>query len=315
MNPLYLKEDEIHQLVSMPEVIGALETAFRAQAGGGAFTNPRQRLRMPAAALHLMAARLPGYFGYKAYTTAASKTRFLFFLYQEDTTDLLAIMEADGLGQIRTGAATGLATRLLANEDAEEAVLFGAGRQAETQLLGMAAVRDLKRVWIVSRTPDRRNAFIAKMQPMVKAALVAPTSAEAAVGASQLVTTITTSREPVLKGDWLHPGQHINAAGGNSLLRRELDDRAVLRANCVVVDSIEQSEMEAGEFTGVIETGRRSWEEFIELRDVAAGQAGRRHSTDITLFKSLGIALEDVAIGKLVYERALERGAGRRLEP
>src|SRR5437867_5195583 len=314
MSILYLKENEIRQLVSMLEVIDALEAAFRAQATGEGFTNPRQRLRMPTGALHLMAARLPGYFGYKAYTTAASKTRFLFFLFQENTTDLLAIMEADVLGQVRTGAATGLATRLLANQDAEQAVLFGAGWQAETQLLGMAAVRDLKRVWIVSRTPERRDAFIAKMQPLVHAELAAATSPEAAVASSQIVTTITTGREPVLKGEWLRPGQHINAAGGNSLLRREFDDLAVLRANCVVVDCIEQSKNEAGEFTGVIETGRRRWEEFIELRDVAAGTRGRLDSSDITLFKSLGIALEDVAIGKLVYERAVARGAGRRLE-
>jgi ornithine cyclodeaminase/alanine dehydrogenase-like protein (mu-crystallin family) len=153
------------------------------------------------------------------------------------------------------------------------------------------------------------------MQPRVRAELVYASSAEEAVRLSHIVTTITNSREPVLKGEWLQPGRHINAAGGNMLLRRELDDESVLRANRIVLDSIEQAKIEAGEFVGVIETGRRRWESFVELRDVVAGlKSGRNAPTDVTLFKSLGVALEDVAIGKLAYERALERRFGRTLD-
>jgi ornithine cyclodeaminase/alanine dehydrogenase-like protein (mu-crystallin family) len=119
----------------------------------------------------------------------------------------------------------------------------------------------------------------------------------------------------VLKGEWLQPGVHINAAGGNLLLRRELDDDVVMKSNRLVVDSIEQSKIESGEFLGVIESGRRHWEDFVELRDVVAGfKPGRANSSDITLFKSGGMALEDVAIGKLVYERAMEQKAGRILD-
>jgi ornithine cyclodeaminase/alanine dehydrogenase-like protein (mu-crystallin family) len=176
-------------------------------------------------------------------------------------------------------------------------------------------VRDLKRVFIVNKRPERREAFIKKMQPQVKADLVAAPSAEEAVRSSEIVTTITSSREPVLKGEWLQPGTHINAAGGNMLLRREIDDDVVLRANRLVVDSIEQCKTESGEFLGAIETGKRHWEDFVELRDVVAGaKVGRSATTDITLFKSGGIALEDVAIGKVVYERALERKLGRVLD-
>src|SRR5262249_14386684 len=155
--------------------------------------------------------------------------------------ELLAIMEADTMGQLRTGAATGLATRVLAREDATEATIFGAGWQAETQLLAMAAVPSLKRRWITSRTAPDCQPFIAKMQPLIHAELLAADSREKAVGASAIITTITSSKEPVLKGDWLQQGQHVNAAGGNNLLRREVDDRAVLRADCVVVDSVEQA--------------------------------------------------------------------------
>ncbi len=315
MKTLYLKEHDVQELVSVPEVIDALDAAFRDQAAGRALTNPRNRLRLPGITLHMMAGAITSYFGYKAYTVAAGKTQFFFFLYSAQTAEMLAIIEADALGQKRTGAASGLATQYLARPDATEMTLFGAGWQAETQLLAIDAVHTLKRVWIVNRTPDRLQAFIGKMQPQVKAELAPPNSPEEAVKQSQIVTTITTGREPVLKGEWLQPGVHINAAGGNSLLRREIDDEAVMRANRLVVDSIEQSRIESGEFLGVIETGRRHWEDFVELRDIVAGlKPGRTSPSDITLFKSGGIALEDVAIAKLVYERAVDRGIGRKLE-
>jgi ornithine cyclodeaminase/alanine dehydrogenase-like protein (mu-crystallin family) len=246
---------------------------------------------------------------------SAGKTQFFFFLYSAETAELLAMIEADALGQKRTGAATGLATRLLAKPDATDLTLFGAGWQAESQLLAIAAVRQLKRVWIVNRKPERRQAFIEKMQSQVKAQLLGAGAPEHAVAQSQIITTMTSSREPVLKGEWLQPGVHVNAAGGNLLLRREIDDETVMRANRLVVDSVEQSKIESGEFLGVIESGRRHWEDFVELRDLVAGlKPGRTRPSDITLFKSGGLALEDVAIGKLVYERALERGVGRRLD-
>jgi alanine dehydrogenase len=315
LKTLYLKEDDVERLVSVPEVIDALDSVFRDQAVGRAWTNPRNRLRLPGATLHMMAAAMPGYFGYKAYTVTAGKAQFLFFLYSAQTTDLLAIIEADALGQMRTGAASGLATRFLARPDSRQATIFGAGWQAQSQLLAINAVRDLKRVFISSRRPERRDAYIAKMQPQVKAELVPVNSAEEAVRASDIVTTITSSREPVVKGEWLQPGVHINAAGGNLLLRRELDDDVVMKSNRLVVDSIEQSKIESGEFLGVIESGRRHWEDFIELRDVVAGlKPGRTSASDITLFKSGGVALEDVAIGKLVYERALNQKVGRMLD-
>jgi ornithine cyclodeaminase/alanine dehydrogenase-like protein (mu-crystallin family) len=176
-------------------------------------------------------------------------------------------------------------------------------------------VRKLDRVRLVNRNPDRCLAFIARMQPLVKARLEAAPAPEDAVRSSQIVTTITTSREPVLKGEWLSPGTHINAAGGNMLLRREIDDDAVAKATRLVVDSIDQCRVECGEFLAAIETGRRHWEDFVELRNVVAGLTpGRTSSSDITLFKSGGLALEDVVIGKLVYERARDKGLGRILE-
>jgi ornithine cyclodeaminase/alanine dehydrogenase-like protein (mu-crystallin family) len=247
MKALYLKEEDIEKLVTVPEVIEALDAAFRDQSAGRAWNNPRSRLYVAGGAMHLMAAAIPGYFGYKTYTIGGSgHMKFFFFLYSAQTMDLLAMMEADTLGQKRTGATTGLATRVLANPDSTEATLFGAGWQAQTQLLAMDAARN---------------------------------------------------------------------SGGNSLIRREFDDEVVLRSDCLVVDSIDQCKIEAGEFLTTIESGKRHWEDFTELRDVVAGcKPGRTGISDITVFKSGGIAIEDVAIGKVVYERAIERGAGRNLD-
>src|SRR5260370_21424026 len=238
MRILYIKEHEVEQLVAVPEVIEALDTAFRDQASGKASTNPRNRLRLPGITLHMMAGAITGYFGYTAYTVGAGKAQFFFFLYSAHTSELLAMIEADALGQKRTGAATGLATRILSRPDATNATLFGAGWQAETQLLAIDAVRQLKRVWIVNRTPQRRQSFIKKKQLQRKAELVPANSGEEAVRQSQIVTTITNSREPVLKGEWLQPGVHVNAAGGNMVLRRDIGDEVILRSNHLVVDSI-----------------------------------------------------------------------------
>src|SRR5215467_895484 len=132
MKPLFLKENDVQALAPMSDVIDALDQAFRDQSEGRAFNNSRSRLRMPGSTLHMMPAAIPGYFGYKAYTSAAGGARFLFFLFQAGTTELLSIMESDALGQIRTGAATGLATRLMSNDKASDATLFGAGWQAQS---------------------------------------------------------------------------------------------------------------------------------------------------------------------------------------
>jgi len=213
MSPLFLTEDEVAGLVTVEETIDVLEAAFREQSRGNATTLPRRRLATDGLFLHMLAGSVPRYFGYKTYATGKGKPKFYFYLYDTETAGMLAVMQADALGQIRTGAATGLATRLLAREETPVATLFGAGWQAESQLIAMDAVRKMDTVWIVNRTPDKAAAFIEAMGPRVRAELRRAESPEEAVGASQIVTTITGSREPVLLGKWLAPGTHVNAAG------------------------------------------------------------------------------------------------------
>ena len=238
----------------------------------------------------------------------------MFFLFDANTCEQLSIMEADRLGQIRTGAATGIATELLARDDVRVATMFGAGWQAESQLLAMDEVRKLSHVWIVNRDPKRAERFIERMAPQVQAELKPAVSAEDAVRESRLVTTITSSREPVLFGDWIEAGTHVNAAGGNMWLRREVDSDLILGSEQLVVDSIEQARIECGEFLPVMVPGQRHWDEVKELKDIVGQESGRVTAEERTFFKSLGLGLEDVALGAWVYERANERGMGRQVD-
>ncbi|QWK11703.1 MAG: ornithine cyclodeaminase family protein [Thermoflexus hugenholtzii] len=313
--PLLLREEEVQALLSVGDAIEALERTFRAQAEGRAVNLPRQRVRWPGGTLHVMAAGDlgSGYVGLKAYTAVGGQTRFVVLLFHAESGELLAIIEADRLGRLRTGAATGLATRYLARPDARVVGMIGAGRQAATQLMAVCAVRPIAEARVYSPTPERRAAFAHRMRETLGIPVQAVERPEAAVEGADILITITSAREPVLRGAWLRPGVHLNAAGSNALLRRELDEEAIARADLIVIDSRAQGQIEAGDFLEPLERGRLQWERVYELRDVVAGRVGRAHPEQITLFKSLGIALEDVAVAAVAYERARAQGAGERI--
>ena len=313
--PLLLREEEVQALLSVGDAIEALERTFRAQAEGRAVNLPRQRVRWPGGTLHVMAAGDlgSGYVGLKAYTAVGGQTRFVVLLFHAESGELLAIIEADRLGRLRTGAATGLATRYLARPDARVVGMIGAGRQAAMQLMAVCAVRPIAEARVYSPTPERRAAFAHRMRETLGIPVQAVERPEAAVEGADILITITSAREPVLRGAWLRPGVHLNAAGSNALLRRELDEEAIARADLIVIDSRAQGQIEAGDFLEPLERGRLQWERVYELRDVVAGRVGRAHPEQITLFKSLGIALEDVAVAAVAYERARAQGAGERI--
>ncbi len=313
--PLLLREEEVQALLSIGDAIEALERTFRAQAEGRAVNLPRQRVRWPGGTLHVMAAGDlgSGYVGLKAYTAVGGQTRFVVLLFHAASGELLAIIEADRLGRLRTGAATGLATRYLARPDARVVGMIGAGRQAATQLMAVCAVRSIAEARVYSPTPERRAAFAHRMRETLGIPVQAVERPEAAVEGADILITITPAREPVLRGAWLRPRVHLNAAGSNALLRRELDEEAIARADLIVIDSRAQGQIEAGDFLEPLERGRLQWERVYELRDVVAGRVGRAYPEQITLFKSLGIALEDIAVAAVAYERARAQGAGERI--
>ncbi len=313
---LFLREADVAALVGMDDVIDVVERGFREHGAGRAVNRPRQRVAVEGGTLHVMAAGLPawGVFGLKSYAVTRDGRRFVSLLYSAESGELLAMMEAEGLGRLRTGAASGVATRYLARADAGAVGILGCGGQARTQLEALARVRPVALVKAYSRTPARREAFAEEMVAALGAEVVAVDSAEEAVDGVDVIVTITSAREPVLRGAWLRPGVHINAAGSNAAGRRELDEEAVGRAARVVVDARDQAMVEAGDLLAPIQSGRLSWEQVEELGPIVAGALpGRRSEEEITLFESQGIALEDVATMSLIYTRARETGRGEEI--
>ena len=315
---LFLNEQEVVQLLPMIECIDALDRAF-AHAGAGQVDNKaRSRIRMPGGFFHFMAAADggQGVFGYKAYPSFAGPggSKMMVMLYDYLSGELLTCMEAGRLGQIRTGAASGLATRYMAREAAKSVAIIGSGFQARTQLEAVCAVRPIKEARVFSRRQERREDFASRSSERLGVEVRPVESAQECVEGADIVITITSAREPVALGEWLKGGAHINAAGGNHWLRREIDEAAVLRSELIVVDDLEQARIECGDLLWLEARGTFRWDMAHELRDVVAGRVPGRLSADgVTLFESMGVALEDIAAAELVYRKAKERGIGQEL--
>ncbi len=313
---LYLTEQDVTHLLTMQDALEAVEIAFKAQATGDATNEPRRRVRANNAILMTMSGAIASLnaFGFKAYSVARGKARFHVNLYDTTTGELLAIMEADKLGQMRTGAASGIATKYLARADANTVGIYGTGWQAQSQLAAVCAVRKIESVKVYSRAEEKREAFSATMSKELGIANITPVAEPEAAAESDILITITSSREPVLKGAWIQAGTHINAAGGNSILRSEVDDEVIKRANFIAVDSKDQARIEAGELVFPVEKGLLTWERVQEVCHVVNGDVrGRQTATDITLFKSLGLAIEDVATAVLLYRKAVAQKIGKEI--
>jgi alanine dehydrogenase len=314
---LLLTESDVRQLLTMEMAISTVEESFQRLADGTAILHSRKRLFVPGGSyLHYMAAAdsRRGYMGLKIYTSSREGLRFIIPLFNAISGELLALIEADYLGQMRTGAASGVATRLMAREDATKVGLIGTGLQARTQLLAIVQVRKIERVRVFGRDPGRRAKFSSEVAERLKMPVDAVDTAEAAVRDADIVVTSTTASQPVLNGAWLRPGMHINAIGANFPQKRELDGGAVLRADIIAVDSREQAKIEAGDLIQAFESDPSRWDSVRELAEIAAGRIpGRAHPNDITLFKSNGIAIEDVVTASRVYEKAIEMKIGQQV--
>lgn len=300
----------------MDDLITAVEEAFRQHGLGRAVNRPRQRAVTDSGVLHVMSAAIPahGVMGLKAYASTRGRTRFLSLLYDAPSGELLAVMEADRLGQMRTGATSAVATKYLARVESGAVGIIGAGWQARSQLTAVSKVRPIALVKCYGRDAQRRVAFAEEMISELGAEVAAVDSAQEAVEDVDIIITATTAREPVLFGAWVRPGVHINAIGSNWAGRRELDEEAVRRCHRIVVDDLEQAKIEAGDLIAPVEARMLTWDRVAELGNVVTGEAaGRTSPEEITLFESQGIALEDVAAMKLAYDRARELGVGETL--
>jgi alanine dehydrogenase len=317
MPVLHLNEDEVRSLLTMEMAIEAVETGLRKMALEEAFNVPRSRCQTDHTMLHVLpaAAKTLGVIGFKAYTTGRTGAKFHVTIYDGKTGEMIAIMQADYLGQVRTGAASAVATKHLSRKDSATVGIFGAGKQARTQLLGISKVRKLSRAAIYSPNEESRTKFASEMTNLCGVKVTPASRPEDAAVGMDLICTATTSREPVLLGAWISPGQHLNVVGSNYLAKSEIDSDVVKKANLVVIDSKDQGRLEAGDLVAALDKGVLEWIDVGELgRVVAMRSPGRQSSEDVTIFKSLGIGLEDIAVANKVFQKAKEAGVGRWLE-
>jgi alanine dehydrogenase len=311
---LYVSEEEVLALLSMQKAVELVEGAFHQLADGTAVNQPRRRVILPTGAvLHYMAAGTPEYFGLKAYSVhAKTGAHFEVLLYRSADGMPLATLEANYLGQIRTGAASGVATKYLAREDASVAAIIGSGFQAETQLAAVAAVRSLSEVRVWSRKAEKRTAFAERCAQKFGLNVKAVETAQQCVEGADIIVTATSSKQPVFSTEWLAPGAHINGSGSNWADRRELPADLIFgKAALVTVDSIEVAKLESGDILMPLREMPGVAFPAVELSEIVAGKRPGRTSADqITVFKSNGLAVEDVAVAGYIYEEALKRGMG-----
>ena len=314
---LLLREGDVLSLLEMHGNIMVLEQAFGAWAQGNAVNLSRTRIVQDNGVMHLLAAAVPSLdmVGFKTYTVFRPGMRSAVMLFSTLDGRLLSIIEADLLGRMRTGATSRLATKYLARPDASVVGLIGAGKQAYTQVLGVCAVRQVRVIHVYSRRLPECEKFCEELMQRLSIEVRPVPSARQAIEDADIVITATTSPEPVLPGDWLKSGSHINAIGSNWANRRELDLATLQRSRVIVTDSQEQARLEAGDF--VIPANERlfDWDKVSDLADVVAGRGPNREFADeITLYKGVGIALEDVATAAHVYTLARERGVGEEIQ-
>jgi ornithine cyclodeaminase/alanine dehydrogenase-like protein (mu-crystallin family) len=311
---LRFSEADVERLLDMPAAIAVVEEAFRRLSVGEAENSPRVRVKAPGIVLHSMsaAAAYLGYVGWKQYTTTPSGAKFLVGLHRQSDGELVALIEANRLGQLRTGAVTGVAAAYLAAMEADRAGLFGTGWQAQSQLQAISIVRPLRRVLVYSRDADRRRRFADQMTGKLGIQVEPADDPQQCVRDMPLVVTATSSSQPVFAGQWLSDGCLVCAIGSNWLHKAEIDVATVRRAGRIVCDSIECCRREAGDFVAALEQGVFTWDQAIELASVVGESRGQGPPTapariahsGITLFKSVGMAIEDVAVAARIVERA-----------
>ena len=299
----------------MPEAVRIVREVMTALGSGAAQNQPRRRMHMESGAvLHSLAGAYGGYFGTKIYTTHPEfGAHFAVLLYEQATARPVALFEANHLGQIRTGAATAVATGLLAAPDASTLGVIGSGFQARTQLEAISSVRKLDDVRVFSRHADTREAFARHESQRLSLPVRAVASAREAVQGASVVVTATYAKDPVFDYEWLAPGAHVNLIGSNNPKRREGPKELIDAAAVIAVDSIEQARIESGDL--LLVWGEADWRApgLRELSDLL-NTGYRRDARQVTVFKSNGLGVQDVAVAASVYEHARKAGAGKALE-
>jgi len=295
----HLSEEDVGRLLTPADAVATIEECFARMARGAVENRPRYRLGLDRGALAVMsAADLElGYAGVKAYAAFGTGARFEVLLFRADAPELVAVVDADKLGQLRTGAASGVAAKYLAKPGATSLGVIGCGWQAESQVECIrAAVPTIEHTVAYCRTREKLESFCDRFG-------CEPAESNSDAAACDIVVTVTGSRDPVLRGDWLRPGALVCAVGANDGRRRELDNGVLERAAFVCCDSIEDARLESADLIEPIAAGVLDWLEVHELQQVVAREVpGRQSDEDVVVFKSNGLAAWDIAAAARVVE-------------
>jgi ornithine cyclodeaminase/alanine dehydrogenase-like protein (mu-crystallin family) len=310
---IYIKEEEVKTLVSMSDAIQVVENGLISQKNSNAVNEPRHRVLTQNDSIHLLIAGDDdqNIIGFKtAYYTGGSVH---VVIYDTESKKMAAVIEAGFLGALRTGAASAVASKYMANPKSSTMGVFGAGFQAYTQVQAVCEQFDIKKVLVTSRDPDKRQNFIMKLSELFPDVSIETGDSAEQVAACDIVTTATRSEHPVLKGSWLDPGGHVNAIGSNSIVKSEIDIEVVQRSNIIVVDDRAQAKKECGDLVAAWADGVIDANNMIQLCDIVDEPNARGGKIVNTLFESQGIGLWDISLAKLIFDRALIESKGTEL--
>ncbi len=316
---LLLNGREVERLADMPRLVAAVEAGVREQAAGQVVLPPRLNLPNGRGFFRLMPTVMngSGIMGFKAFHGSVQDgVRYFIAIYEQASGRLLAMMDAHYLTAARTGAATGVATRFMANRNARRVAVIGSGLEARTNLLGVCAVREVERVTAFSPNRERRAAFAERMGLELKIEVRACDSPESCVEGADIVVVATNTTGKgdgiAFRGAWARAGMHVNAIGSTMPKLREIDADSFARAGRIVIDcQTRQIEEESGDVIDALANSAYDRGKVIELQEVVAGRAaGRADDDQITLFKSVGTAVQDVTAGYAVYQEARRLGIG-----
>ncbi len=314
---LFLKDEDVAQCVTMDAMLEAIESMQRQYGDGQAHNMTRRKVIADSGMLSVMGGGLfhQGLLGVKTYTVVKGAYSFQVSLYDANTGELLLYTQANRLGQLRTGATTGVAVKHLANPGDATVGIIGTGGQAPTQLEALSKVRGIKKIKAYSRTQERREAFARRMTDTMGVEVSAVASNEDAVRDCDIVLCIAATMDPVVEGTWLKDGSTVIGAGPTTWRAREVDETVITRAGKLIVDSTEQAAIEAGDLCSAVDKGIIQWSKVHELRHVVSGAVTGRDSKDQVVYaKIMGTGVADVAAANLAYDSAKAAGLGTEMD-
>ena len=314
---LFLRDEDVRRCVTMEGMLEAIESMQRHYGQGEAFNPTRRKIVADTGLLAVMGGGLfhEGLLGVKTYTVVKGQYSFQVSLYDAETGQLLLYTQANRLGQLRTGATTGVAVKHMANPGAATVGIVGTGGQAPTQLEAVSKMRNVAKVKAYSRTPERRAAFAKTMTDSLGIEVTASDTNEGAVRDCDIVICIAATMEPVVQGEWLKPGATVIGAGPTTWRAREVDDATLTKADKIFVDSTEHAAIEAGDLAGAVDRGIVQWSQLHELRHVVSGTVkGRDNEGQIVYAKLMGTGVADIAAAKLAYDAAKTQGLGTEMD-